>query len=217
MSVRSLQRACGDVDCDGDVLARFQARALDRLDHQLQCRAAGFASGAQAAFVGEQRWQPALARYLGCGRAHARNQVDCLFERRGTHRLGEEILHIHAAVCVQAAAQDVGHRQRQCRPHLHEIGDALVQRLAARGSHCAADSERDSERGIGAEAFELRCAVEFTQATVEASLSGAVRPGERARDLAVDVGHRLLHAEAGIACGVAIAQLVRFGRAGRGT
>ena len=174
-SVRSLQRRGGDVDGDRDICARQQAGAFDGLDQELQCCTAGLASRAQAALVGEQRRQAALARHLGCGSAHSSKQVDGRVDRRRTHRHGKEILHVHVAACVQATAQDVGHRQRQRRPRLGEFGDAFVQRLSARRSRCTADGERDGQRGVGAETLQLRRAVELTQAIVEMSLIDTVR------------------------------------------
>jgi hypothetical protein len=209
------QRARRDVHGDGHVHAGCKTRALDRLDHQFERHARRPATGTKSAFVGEERRQSALAQD-GAGRgANACNRVNRLGDRRRTHRHDEKVLHVHAAAGMQAAAQDVRHRQREHRLRLREIADALVQCLPARGSGRAAHRERYAERRVGTEPAQLRRAVELAQAHVDRCLIGPVDTTQRAVDLRVHVGDGAQYAETRVACGIPVAQFVRFGRAGR--
>jgi len=101
--------------------------------------------------------------------------------------------------------------------HSREPGNAFVQRLRMRNGGGTTGRERHAERRVGAEPAQLRRSVEFAQARVERRLVGTVRRVERARDLAIHVGDRLRDAEAPITRRIAIAQLMRLGRAGRRT
>ena len=171
---------------------------------------------AEAAFVGQQRGQAALGGHVGGGRAHPRHHMDGLGHVAGTCRDRQEILHVHATPGVQAATEDVDHRQRQLhRGVAAHLGNPGIQRHAAGGGAGAADGHRDTEDAVGADALELRRAVEFDQALVQALLVHRVHALDGRGDFAIDVGHGLGDTQPAVLAGIAVAQFMRFGAAGR--
>ena len=105
-----------------------------------------------------------------------------------------------------------GQRQRAAAVQAREV---LVERLARRRGRRARQRHRDAEQRVGAEPALVGRAVGLDHERVDAPLIG-LASGQRRRDLAVDVGHRLGHALAEVALLVAVAQLERLALAGRG-
>ena len=94
--------------------------------------------------------------------------------------------------------------------------EVAVQRHAEFLGGRLGDRERDAEDRVGAEAALVRRAVELDQRLVDAHLLGRVHARDGVEDLPLDVGHRLAHALAAVAGGIAVAQLDRLMRAGGG-
>ena len=71
-----------------------------------------FERRAEAALVGLQDGQAALAQDVGRCLVHGDDDPQRLAVRRSADRDDEEVLEVELAARVQAAAQDVHHRQR---------------------------------------------------------------------------------------------------------
>src|SRR6185437_13802216 len=114
-----------------------------------------------------------------------------------------------------AAIDDVHHRHRQ-RPR-RGAADIAVERHVEGFRRSLGDRQRDAENGIGAEAALVRRAVEIDHDLVDLHLlfGGLVAYGFE--NFAVDGLDRVLHAFAEIAGVIAVAQLDRLMRTGRGT
>ena len=143
--------------------------------------------------------------------------------RPGTQRFGEacgasrhdhEFLDVDRIVGVHAAIDDVHHRHRQgprCR-----AADIAVERQLV-GSRCRlGGGERHAENGIGTEAALVGRAVESDHGFVDLDLGFGVHAAERVEEFAVDRFDRAAHALAEIALLVAVAELDRLVRSGRG-
>ena len=94
--------------------------------------------------------------------------------------------------------------------------DVAVERLAARRGGRLRDAKRYAEDRVGAEPALVGRAVERNQRLVDFHLLLGVHAADRVEDLAGDGGNRLLDALAEVARLVAIAQLDRLVRSGRG-
>jgi hypothetical protein len=84
----------------------------------------------------------------------------------------------------------------------------------ARARLCA--GKRGGKDGIGAETTLVACGIQRDHRVVECALIGNLSPKQRVSDFAVYMCDRLAHAFPEIAIAVAIAQLDRLPRAGRG-
>src|SRR3546814_19111712 len=113
-----------------------------------------------------------------------------------------------------AAVDDVHHRHRQGARR--DAADIAIERQAARIGGGLRGGEADAEDRIGAEAALVRRAVEVDHRLVEFALVLGIEADQRLGDIAVHGGYRLDDTLAEIARLVAIAQLERLLRAGRG-
>ena len=143
-------------------------------------------------------------------RAHAQRVGEGLRADRHDH----EFLEIDRIVGVHAAVDDVHHRHGQ-QPRIR-AADIAVERQAVRLGRGLGDGKRDAEDGVGAEPALVLRAVELDQRLVDLDLVLRLHAADRVEDLAVHGLERLLHALAEVARLVAVAQLDRLVRAGRG-
>ena len=143
-------------------------------------------------------------------RAHA----DGLGGAVGADRHDHELLDVDRVVGVRAAVDDVHHRHRQ---HVRgRPAEVAVERQAGGRRRRLGHGQADAENGVGAEPALVLRAVELHQRGVDAALVLRVHPRQRIEDLPVDRVHGLGHALAEVAALVAVAQLDRLVRAGRG-
>ena len=195
------------------------ARRVDRVEHEVDRFAIGREARREAALVADAGREAALLEQAAQRVKDLRAGAQRVGERRHARGHDHEFLKVDVGVRVRAAVEDVHHRhgqQRSARSRggRHEIGERRPERTVGGRGVRARDGHRHAERGVRAEPAEVRRAVELLQARVDRALIG-VGARERLRDLAVDVGHGLLHALAAVAARVAVAQFERFARAGR--
>ena len=129
-------------------------------------------------------------------------------------RQDHELLDVERVVGMRAAIDDVHHRRRQ-----HPGADAAeiaVERQADADGGGLGGGEADGQDRVGAEPLLVLGAVELDHRRVERGLVERVEAGDRVGDLAVDRVDRPGDALAEIAALVAVAQLDRLARAGRG-
>ena len=137
------------------------------------------------------------------------------FRKRGdAERHDHEFLKIDRIVGVHAAIDDVHHRHRQ-KPR-RSAADIAIKRQLVGGGRRLGDGERHAEDGVGAEPAFVRRAVERDHGLVDLDLRLGIHAAERLKNLAVDRLDRVAHALAEIALLVAVAQLDRLMRPGRG-
>ena len=137
------------------------------------------------------------------------------FRKRGdAERHDHEFLKIDRVVGMHAAIDDVHHRHRQ-EPRRRAADIAIERQLVGRGRRLG-DGERHAEDGVGAEPAFVRRAVERDHGLVDLDLRLGIHAAERLENLAVDRLDRVAHALAEIAFLVAVAQLDRLMRPGRG-
>ncbi len=115
---------------------------------------------------------------------------------------------------MHTAVEDVHHRHRQSARG--GAADVTIERrfLGRSGRFC--DGERDAEDSVGAEPALVGRAVERNKRLIDLGLRLGVHAAERVVDLAIDRTDRLGDTLAAIARLVAVAQLDRLMRAGRG-
>jgi hypothetical protein len=113
-----------------------------------------------------------------------------------------------------AAIDDVHHRHRHGARR--NAADIAVQGHAVIVRRRLGDGERDAEDGVGAEPRLVRRAVQIDHDIVDRRLRLGIHAADRIEDLGLNGGHRLQDTLAAIARLVAIAQLDRLMRAGRG-
>ncbi len=210
--------AGGDVERDVHVLAGRVAGRVHRFEHQIDGLAVRLQARREAALIAHARGQAALLEQrpqrmerLGAG-------PQGLGKRGHAHRHDHEFLEVHVRVGMRTAVEDVHHRHRQGgavfpRVGGHERGEVLVQRLAGRGGRRVGQGHRHAQDGVGAQAAEVRRAVQRDELGVDRALVGGLAD-QGLGDLAVHMGHRLLDALAQVAALVAVAQLERLARAG---
>ena len=133
---------------------------------------------------------------------------------RRADRHDHEFLEVDGVVGMHAAIDDVHHRDRQ-EPR-RGSADIAVERLLARGGRRLRGRERDAENGIGAEPALVGGAVEPDHDLVDLDLGLGIHAADRLEDFAIDGVDRLADPLAEIALLVAVAQLDRFMRTGRG-
>jgi hypothetical protein len=115
---------------------------------------------------------------------------------------------------VLAAIEDVDERDRQ---HVRGLTPQVpIQRLALGRRGGMGGRERHAEQRVGAEPPLVRGAVEHDQQAVKARLVQCVEASDRLCNLAVHVRHRVEDALPAVSGPVAIAQLDRLVRTGRG-
>ena len=204
----------GAVQREHHVLPGRVARAVDRLQQQLDRGGVRRQVGREAAFVADrsghalgidQRFQ--LLKDLGAA-------AQGLAERLRADRHDHQLLHVEVVVGVRAAVDHVHHRHR----HLHRAraAEIAVQRQAGFLGRGLGRRHRHREHRVGAQARLVLGAVEVDQRLVDEGLLGGVQADDRLRDLGVDRLDRLQHALAAVAALVAVAQLERLAAAGRG-
>ena len=143
-----------------------------------------------------------------------RADADRLGERLGADRHDHEFLEIDRIVGVRAAVDDVHHRHGQ-QPRAR-AADIAVERQAVRLRRRLGDGERHAQDGVGAEPALVLRAVELDQRLVDLDLVFRLHAADRVENLAVHRLERLQHALAEVARLVAVAELHRLVRAGRG-
>ena len=170
--------------------------------------------GAPAAFVGDAGEGVALAADELAGDGV---DADGGFERFGVavEAVGddEEVLKLDVGAGVEAAGEDIDHRDRESGAAL---GEGFEEGLAAGLADGAGDGATDAEEGVGAEVGFLRGAVEFDHLVVDGPLFFGVVAGEDVTDGTVDVGDGEEGAFASVAGEVAIAEFDGFVGAGGG-
>ena len=189
------------------------ARALGRLEDDLDRRLARLEVGREAAFVPDAGREPALFQQLLQRVIDLGADPQTLAERRRADRNDHELLQVDRVGRMSAAVDHVQHRHRQRRRLL--ATEVAVEGLPRLGSRGLRDRERDTEDRVRAEPPFVRRPVELDQAAVEPGLVGSVQPGHLAVDLG-DVRDRLRHALAA-PLGTTVAQLDRLVHARRGT
>ena len=142
--------------------------------------------------------------------AHAQR----LAEARRADRHDHELLEIDRVVGMGPAVDHVHHRHRQ-RARRH-AADVPVQRHAELRRRGLRDREADAEDRVRAEPALVVGPVQLDHGLVEQRLLGGVAPEQRLAQLTIHRPDGALDALAEIAGGVAVAQLDRFPRAGRG-
>ncbi len=142
--------------------------------------------------------------------AHAQAFGESLRADRHDH----EFLEVDRVVGMRAAVDDVHHRHRQ-QPR-RRAADVTIERLPARGRGGFRDGKRNTEDRVRAEPAFVRRAVERDHRLVDLGLRLGIHAADRVEDLAGHGRDGLLHALAEIAFLVAVAQLDRLVRAGRG-
>ena len=115
---------------------------------------------------------------------------------------------------MRAAIDDVHHRHRQ-HPRLRPADIAIERQRRSLGRGLR-DGERDAEDGVGAETRLVRRAVEIDHRLVDGDLVLRLHAADMIEDLAVDRRDGLGDALAEELGFVAVAQLDRLVRAGRG-
>ncbi len=135
-------------------------------------------------------------------------------ERRRADRHDHELLEVDRIVGVGAAVDDIHHRGRQ--DARRRAADVAVKRQARGVRRRLGDRERYAENGVGAEPRLVRRAVEGDHRLVDSELIFGVEPGHRIEDVAIDGLDRPQDALAAEAALIAVAQLHRFARSGRG-
>ena len=113
---------------------------------------------------------------------------------------------------MRAAAEDLDLGQRQ--RHGVVAGQVSPQRHAVRGRRGLRDRQRNRDGGVAAQPGLVGRAVEMDERGVDGELVAGIEAGERARDRAVHVGDRPIHAEAAEAR-AAVAQVDGLARAAR--
>ncbi len=136
-------------------------------------------------------------------------------EGGGTHRHHHKFLDVDRVVGVCSAIDDVHHRHRQ---HAGAgTAQIAVEREAGHVGGGLGDGEADSEDGVGPESALVVGPVELEHGVIDGDLVGRIHAEDGVRDLAVHGIHGLEHGLAEIAALVAVPELQRFARAGRGT
>ena len=145
---------------------------------------------------------------------HFDADAQALGEAWRADRHDHEFLEIDRIVGVHPAVDDVHHRHRQ---HARRgAADIAVERHVVGGSGGLGDGERHAEDGVGAKPRLVGRAVERDQGLVDLGLGFRLHAADGVENLGVHRGHGLLHALAEVALRIAVAQLDRLVRPGRG-
>ena len=127
----------------------------------------------------------------------------------------EKVLDGNLAAGVFAAGEEVdGEAGEMSWFAIDKVGEMLVEGDFLGGCADAGEGEGGGEDGIGAEVGFVGAAVQTNQFTIEIGLGVEVFVEEGGGDGAMDVADGFEAAEAGVAGGVAIAELVGFVAAG---
>ncbi len=202
------------IERDGDLRACGVARRVDRLQNQLDRRFVTRDAGGKATLVADGCAHAVRVDQLLQCMKHFGAVADCVGKTRSADRHDHELLQVEAVVGMRAAVDDVHHRHRH--RHRTAAAEVAVQRqtglLGGRFRH----RHRHRKQRIGAEPRLVLGAVEFDQRAVEEGLLVRLETHHRLGDLGVDVLDRLQHTLAEVASPVAVTQLNRLARSGRG-
>jgi hypothetical protein len=185
-----------DVDRDGRLVARPEARALDSGLEQVERLPVRGQRRTEAALVGDESSRKApRRRELRRRPPHAPGPLERLGEGRRAHRNDEEVLEVDRAA-VGPTGEDVHHRERE------QGGGPLSEPAVARHTFPVRRREsrgdRDGEDGVRPQAGESRRAVGFAQDGVQVPLIGRVETPHRRPEHAASVIHGAPDAEASI-------------------
>ncbi len=195
-------------------MARVIACLLDRLEDHAERRLVRRQVRGEAALVADGGREAALVQDLLQAVEDLGAAAQRLAEARQARRHDHEFLDVEAVVGVRAAIDDVHHRHRQDDGVV--AAEVAVQRqLLALGGGTRV-GERHGEDRVRAEARLVVGAVDLAHAAVDPRLVRRVAADQRVAQHAVDVLHRVQHALAEVARGVAVAQFHGLARSGRG-
>ena len=167
--------------------------------------------GCDAALVADVGVEAAALRDLAQARVHLGPRAEGFGEGREADRRDHELLEVDRVVGVRAPVDDVEERDGQrARAGTAEV--AVERHVELRGGGMRR-RQRDAEHGVRAELGEVRRAVEELEGLVEAALVERVASDDLGRDALDDRGDGFPDTFAAVAV-VAVAQLVRFVRAG---
>ena len=138
-----------------------------------------------------------------------------LAQSRRADRQDHEFLDVEAVVGMRAAVDDVHHRHRHRRPCRRGPGASTATASSAFGGRMRG-GQRHRQQRVGAEPALGVGAVELDHRRVEPALILRVVAEQRVAQHRIDVADGLQHALAEVARLVAVAQLDRLARAGRG-
>ncbi len=195
--------------------ARDVAGLLDRLDDQVDGRPVGRQRRREPALVAQPGGvalglQHRLERVVGL-----RPPAQRLAEGGRADRRDHELLHVHVAVGVRAAVEDVQHRHRQdVRVRSADVAEQ-VEVGGLRGG--LGHRQRHPEDRVRPEPALVRRAVDLDQLGVDHALLGGVVPDQGRADLVQHGLDGVQHALAAVTVRVAVTQFDGFVLAGRRT
>ena len=142
-----------------------------------------------------------------------RAPAHCLGQAGRAHRHDHEFLKIDGVIRMFAAVYDVHHRHRQ--QMRRNPADIAIERQSARIGSGLGHRQAGAQNGVGAKAALVLGAIERDHRMINVALILGIHIDQRLADLTVYRRHRMAHALAHIARGIAITQLHRLMRAGR--
>jgi hypothetical protein len=183
-------------------------RALRRLEDERDGILCRLEIGCEAALVADARREPALVQHGPQVVEDLGSDAEGVGEAFGAGRYDHEFLQVESILRMGAPVEDVHERHRQdARVGAAEPAEQGLTGL--RGCRLRR-GQGAAENCIGAEPALRRRAVELDEDPVDLALIGRVDPGERLRDLTVDVGDRLQHSPAEVELGISVPELHRL-------
>ena len=207
--------AAGHVDGQSGVLARRQTGDRDRFQDDFHSLLVAVQARAETALVSDQHALKSTARQRRRqGAVDGDGHLQRLGVGAGADRQQEEVLEVEVAAGVEAAADEVDHRQRQTG--LIVGVQPAPQRQPLRRGGGAGHGHRHAEHGVGAGPRLVRRTVDLTQNAIDAGLVRRRHADQSRSQQVADVGDRLADALAAVSGGIAVAQLDGLMPAGAG-
>src|SRR5262249_30983935 len=144
---------------------------------------------------------------------HPDTHAQRLRKGRSADRHDHEFLKVYRVIGVDAAIDDVHHRNRQNTRR--GAADVAIERLVAGRGRGFCDGERHAEHGVRAKPTLVWRAVKRNQGFVDLDLRFRIHAADGVENLAVDGLDRLADAFAKVARLVTVAQFDRLVRTGR--
>ena len=162
LGFRGKELARSHVDGERDVALRLEPRRFDARRHELQRLLGIRVPGGQAAFVRKQDRQVLCRHEFRSRVANTRDPFERLRVAPSAHGHGQEVLKVHGAARVRAAAQNVRHRHRQRRLGIHagQGAEVAVQRLPEIRGSGPRDGKRGREHRVRAEPAKVLVRIE---------------------------------------------------------
>jgi hypothetical protein len=195
-----------------------EAGALDGLQDERERCLVGLEARGESTLIANRRRQSTGGEQPPQRVEHLGAVAQRLTEARCADGEDHELLDVEAVVGVGTTIDDVHHRHGHQRLAVaaRELRQITVERNACIGRGSARGGERHAEDRVGAEARLVLAAVELDHAAIDRRLRARILADEGGLQHRIDVRDGSQHALAAIACLVAIAQLDRLARSGRG-